>query len=59
MDDIVCCIGGMLPYCFPMSAGNNSRTILLPTAKSRLDLTNLTKSEVEESHLHPAVFANA
>ena len=49
----------MRPYCFPMTAGNNSQTILLPTAKYLLDLTNLTVAEKEKAHLHPAVFANA
>ena len=31
MDDIVWSTGGMRPYCFPMTAGNNYQTILLPT----------------------------
>ena len=59
MDDIVRSSGGMLPYCFPMTADNNSQTILQPTAKSLLDLTNLTGAEKRKAHLHPAVFANA
>ena len=45
-------------YCFPMTAGNNSQTILLPTANSLVDLTNLTGAEKEKAYLHPAVFAN-
>ena len=59
MDDIVCSSGGMRPQFCPMTADNNSQTILLPTARSLIDLINLTGAGKEKAHLRSAVFANA
>ena len=49
----------MRPYCFPMTAGNNLQTILLPTARSLLDITTLSGAEKEAAFMHEVEFANA
>lgn len=58
MNDPIWSNGGMKPYLFPMTAGNNSQTMLLPTACSLLDLTQLTEVQKEEAYLHETQFAN-
>ncbi len=58
MNETIWNSGRMKPFCFPMTAGFNSQTIVLPTATSLLDLKTLTGLE-KESYLHEVEFANA
>ena len=52
-------IEGMKPFCFQMTVGNNSNTILLPTAKSLLELTNLSAGQKYQAFMHETEFGNS
>ena len=42
-----------------MTHGYNSKTMILPTAASLLDLTNLSPAQEESAHLHQTTHGNA
>ena len=52
-------VEGVKLFCFQMTVGNNSDTILLPTAKSLLELTNLSAGQKDQTFMHETEFANS